>query len=201
MDRIAGIILAGGRSTRMGGGDKGLRLLSGRTMLRHVIDRLRPQVEAMAINANGDPARFAVFDLPVLPDPLPDLGPLGGVLAGLSWAAERESSHIATVACDTPFFPPDFVERLQLAAAGTDRIVQSASGGRTHPTFALWPVSVAEDLEGFLRREGPSSVRAFAGDRHAAMLVDFPIDGGLDPFFNINTRDDLEKAERIAAEA
>ncbi|WP_309084358.1 molybdenum cofactor guanylyltransferase MobA [Chelativorans sp.] len=201
MDRkVAGIILAGGKSSRMGGGDKALHLLAGRPILTHVADRLGRQVDVLAINANGDPARFTEFGLAVVADPQPDLGPLGGVLAGLLWARSHACPCALTVACDTPFFPEDLVKRLRDAADQPDRIVQSSSGGRTHPTFALWPVSLAEDLDEFLRQAGAASMRAYAGARHRPAVVDFAVAGGVDPFFNINTRDDLIAAERIASE-
>ena len=201
-DTIGGIILAGGRSLRMGGGDKFLRSLAGRPVLAHVADRLRPQVNLLALNANGDPARLASFGLEVIADPLPGMGPLGGVLAGMRWAQRQGGAlgRIVTVASDTPFFPRDLARRLAAAADTADRIVQSRSGGRLHPTFALWPVSLADDLEAFLSREGPSSMRAFAGDRHRPNVVDFPFDGDRNPFFNINTPQDLLTAEQIVAE-
>lgn len=202
MARIAGVILAGGRSTRMGGGDKALARLAGRPVLAHVIARLRPQVGSVALNANGDPARLEAFGLPVVADPLPDMGPLGGVLAGLRWATVQDDppTHVATVACDTPFFPRDLVARLLQAAGTPERIVQARSGDRLHPTFALWPVSLVDDLEDYLRREGPASMRAYAGGRHQPAIVGFPIDEGHDPFFNINTPGDLEEAERRLSE-
>jgi len=199
MGRIAGVILAGGASARMGGGDKCLRPLAGRPILGHVIERMRPQVDALALNANGDPARFAAFGLPVLPDPLPGLGPLGGVLAGLYWARDLDCIHLMTAAGDTPFFPRDTVTRL-CERAGSGAIVQSSSERRTHPTFALWPVRLLDDLDSFLRERGAASMHAYAGERHRTALVDFAAETGLDPFFNINTMEDLAFAERIAEE-
>ena len=203
MSGIAGVILAGGRSARMGGGDKFLRPLGGRLLLAHVIERLRPQVAALAINANVDPARLESFGLPVIPDTLPEMGPLGGVLAALRWAQEspREYRHVATVACDTPFFPHDLVAELRAATDASENIVQARSGGRIHPTFALWPLSLAGKLEIFLRRQGPASMRAFAGGHHPATAVDFAPEAGHDPFFNINTPSDLEAAEQMAGKA
>ncbi|WP_346772420.1 molybdenum cofactor guanylyltransferase MobA [Chelativorans sp. AA-79] len=183
----------------MGGGDKSLRTIAGRPILTHVIDRLRPQVACMAINANGDAARFGSFALPVISDPLPGLGPLGGVLAGLAWARAQACPYVTTVACDTPFFPRDLVEHFLEAADGASRIVLGSSGGRIHPTFAFWPVSLADDLEAFLRTNGAASMRSYAGGRDEPIVVDFSIEGGVDPFFNINTKQDLDAAERIAA--
>ena len=116
-----GVILAGGLASRMGGGDKSLRPLAGRRVIDHVLERLRPQVTHMALNANGDPARFAAFDLPVIADSMAEFpGPLAGILAGMDWAAAEGAEHILTVAADTPFFPADLHPRLVAArdAAG-----------------------------------------------------------------------------------
>nr|WP_173932245.1 molybdenum cofactor guanylyltransferase MobA [Chelativorans sp. Marseille-P2723] len=201
-DRIGGVILAGGRSLRMGGGDKGLALLAGRPLLAHVIGRLRPQVNALALNTNSEPARLASFGLEIVADSLPGLGPLGGVLAGMRWAKQRGNvERIVTVACDTPFFPAELVARLADAVGSDDRIVQARSGDRRHPTFALWPVSLADDLQTFLRCAGSHSMRAFAGERHPVALVDFPLGAGHDPFFNVNTPQDLLMAEQQLAES
>ena len=164
--RPLGVILAGGLATRMGGGDKGLLQLGGQSLLAHVIDRLAPQVAGLALNANGDPARFADLGLPVLPDSIAGYaGPLAGVLAGLDWAAGQGADCIVTAAADTPFFPRDLVDRLMLAAKGqahplvlatTPRIGDAAlksGGGRRvnrHPTFGLWPVALRDDLRAAL---------------------------------------------------
>ncbi|WP_169306072.1 molybdenum cofactor guanylyltransferase [Sulfitobacter sp. 15WGC] len=119
MKQPLGVILAGGQATRMGGGDKGLLPLGQGTLLSSVIDRLEPQVAGLALNANGDAARFADLGLPVLADSIEGFaGPLAGVLAGLDWAAEQGAESIVTAAADTPFFPCDLVPRLLLAADG-----------------------------------------------------------------------------------
>lgn len=130
-----GCVLAGGLATRMGGGDKTLRELHGRPLLAHILTRLAPQCAGLAISANGDPARFAAFGLPVWPDPLPGMGPLGGVLAAL-----EASPHpfVLTVPGDAPFLPPDLVARLH-AGRGMVTVAQAASRGRAHPVIALWP--------------------------------------------------------------
>lgn len=200
MRNVAGVILAGGKSTRMGGGDKFLRPLFGRPLLAHVIERLQPQVESLALNANGDVGRLKQFQLPVIPDTLPDSGPLSGVLAALRWAQQLpiSHSHVVIAACDTPFFPTDLVQRLQAAADDPATIVLARSRGRLHPTFARWPTSLADELEAFLRREKSASMRAFAGKHNPAIAVNFTADEGLDPFFNINTPDDLRMAEQQA---
>lgn len=188
-----GVILAGGRATRMGArvsnGDKGLLTLGGQTILSRVLDRLGPQVGAMAINANGDPARFAHLGLPVIPDSLPDRpGPLAGVLAGMDWAAERGASHIVTAAADSPFLPTDLVARLQDAG---DLVLAASPSGR-QPTFGLWPVALREDLREALR-DGLRKVVLWT-DRHGGRMAEFPDDAA---FFNVNTPEDLAAAEAL----
>ncbi|MDX8483135.1 molybdenum cofactor guanylyltransferase MobA [Mesorhizobium sp. VK24D] len=205
MDRsIAGIILAGGQSRRMGGGDKPLLSLGKARLIDHVAARLRPQVATLALNANGDPARFAGTNLPVLADTVPGYaGPLAGVLTGLEWAATNTSCRsLVTAAGDTPFFPGDLVERL--AAAAHERpgaIAVASSDGRWHPTFALWPLGIGNALRHFLVEEDNRRVSAFM-ERHGFVEVEFPMieaEGQrIDPFFNINTPDDLAEAERVS---
>lgn len=201
MTRLPGVILAGGRATRMGGGDKGLRSVAGQRLLDRVIDRLSPQCDPLAINANGEPARFADYGLPVLPDSLPDYpGPLAGVLAGLDWAAERGAAAIVTVAADTPFFPADLVVRLQ-AAAGPSGLALAASRDETgklwqHPTFGLWPVALRDDLRSAL--EGGLRKIVLWTERHGAGTAEFASDP-FDPFFNINTPEDIATAEGLLA--
>jgi molybdopterin-guanine dinucleotide biosynthesis protein A len=192
-----GLILAGGRATRMGGGDKGLLRLGGRTLLERVVDRVSPQVEGLALNANGDPARFARFGLPVLADPLPGFpGPLAGVLAGLDWAAAQGADDVVSVAADTPFFPPDLVPRLLMARDGAAVPIALAAtpGPERHPTFGLWPVALRDDLRAAL--EGGLRKVVDWTDRHGAASAVFPV-GGYDPFFNVNTPEDLAKAEAM----
>jgi molybdenum cofactor guanylyltransferase len=195
---IAAVVLAGGRSSRMGGGDKPLLPLAGRPLLAHLLDRLSPQIARIAINANGNAARFAEFGLPVVPDTTPGFaGPLAGLLAGMGWAAELPKvTALATVAGDTPFFPADLIAKLSQAPAG--HIVLAASAGRSHPVFGLWPLALRADLERFIE-DGGRRVMDFVA-RHPASVVDFPIQGGLDPFFNINAPEDLAAAERLVAE-
>jgi molybdenum cofactor guanylyltransferase len=200
MTEVLGVILAGGRATRMGGGDKGFRVVAGQRLIDHVIGRLTPQVAGLAINANGDPARFAEFGLPVLPDSLPDHpGPLAGVLAGLDWAAERGAEAIVTAAADTPFLPRDLVARL--TAAGDLALAASADeDGRLqrHPTFGLWPVRLREDLREALT--GGLRKIVLWTDRHGAATVEFP-SAPFDPFFNVNTPEDIAQAEALAGAA
>ena len=203
MTRPLGVILAGGLARRMGGGDKALLPLGDGTMLDTVLRRLTPQVAAVALNANGDPARFSRFGLPVLADSVPGfVGPLAGVLAGLDWAAEEGVEAIVTVAADTPFFPRDLVDKLQQASAvgGAQIALAATEGGKAggwQPTFGLWPVVLREDLRASLEG-GTRKVLEWA-DRHDAARAVFS--GGVDPFFNVNTREDLAEAERKLAEA
>ncbi len=199
MKQPLGVILAGGLATRMGGGDKGLLPLGGRPLLGHVIDRLEPQVAGLALNANGDAARFARFRLPVLPDSIEGYaGPLAGVLAGLDWAAEQGAETIVTAAADTPFFPPDLVPQLLLAAEGMDHPLALAAtpdpkrGIARHPTFGLWPVALRDDLRAAL--QGGLRKVVMWTDRHDGRQALFPV-GAIDPFFNVNTPEDLERAQ------
>lgn len=198
---LPGVILAGGQASRMGGGDKGLLKLGGDTLMARVIDRLSSQAAPLAINANGDPARFAGFGLPVLPDSVPGfVGPLAGVLAGLDWAAGLGATAIVTVAADTPFFPVDLVERLRREAGGMDRpLVLAATpdpdrGIARHPTFGLWPVALRDDLRTALD-DGLRKVVLWT-DRHGGRTALFPA-GATDPFFNINRPEDLDRAQAM----
>lgn len=194
---IAGVLLAGGLSRRMGGGDKSLRVLGGATILARVIARARPQVAALVLNANGDPARFREFGLPVVSDSIPDFaGPLAGVLAGLDWAAVNVAgaTHVASFATDAPFLPTDLVARLADAVKdGRHDLACAASDGRSHPVFGLWPLDLREDLRAALHT-GMRKVDQWTA-RHRLAVVDFPVQPE-DPFFNANTPEDLERAAR-----
>jgi molybdenum cofactor guanylyltransferase len=188
----------------LGGGDKGLREIAGKPLIQHVIERLSPQCPVLAINANGDPARFAAFGLPVIADATQDFsGPLAGILAGLRWAARTvpEVRFIVTAACDTPFLPQDLVTKLLAAAdPAYPAIALAQSAGQIHPVFGLWPLGFADDLEEALA-SGMRKVRQWAeGHRHIAVeFPPIPADGGFaDPFFNANTPEEVEQAERLA---
>lgn len=186
-----GVILAGGQARRMGGGDKALVRLGGRSLLDHVAGRIGPQVARLALNANGDAARFVGAGLPVLPDPVVGYpGPLAGVLAALDWAVAAGVPHVVTVACDTPFLPCDLVPRLILAADGGPAV--AGSGGRLHPTAALWPVALRAPLARALA-EGEARVGHWAMAQGAAVAEFAP--GPPDPFLNLNTPADLAAAE------
>lgn len=200
---IAGLVLAGGLSRRMGGGEKGLQLLAGQSMISRVISRIAPQVEALAINANADPGPYLQFGLPVLPDTIGGhVGPLAGVLTGLEWAATLPCvTHIVSAATDTPFLPLDLVSRFS-EMAGPDRIVLARSNGNRHPVFGLWPVALRQDLAQWLATSDTMKVLAWA-NRHELTFCDFEADGdgAPDPFFNANTPEELAEAEAFVARA
>jgi molybdopterin-guanine dinucleotide biosynthesis protein A len=188
MTALLGVILAGGKASRMGGGDKSLLPLAGRRIIDHVLERLQLQVSDLALNANGDPARFTEFP-----------GPLAGVLAGLDWAAEQGADHILTVAADTPFFPMDLRSRLEqerVLQAMPIALAATQGSGKLyrHPTFGLWPVSLRDDLRQALAT-GMRKVVLWT-DQHGVAEALFSSDG-YDPFFNINTPEDLVKAEAM----
>ena len=193
--RIAGIVLAGGLSRRMGGGDKALKLIGGRTILDRVIARAQPQVDALALNANGDPARFAAAGLAVVPDSVEGFpGPLAGVLAGLEWARQQGASHVASFACDAPFLPGDLVARLWRAVEENGAEIASArSDGREHPVFALWPVALADALRAAVVEEGVRKVDVWTA-RYRLVHAEFSA-APVDPFFNVNRPQDIEAAE------
>jgi len=195
---IGGAILAGGRGQRMGGVDKALLALSASHTLLHVaIARLAPQVDGIVLNANGDPSRFAAFGVPVVADRIDGfVGPLAGLHAVLDDAARSGRwSHVVTVPADTPFLPADLVAGLTAAAADATEIVIAASLGRGHPVIGLWPVCLAGALRDHLTSGAGRSMMAFlAGSPHR--LRDFPARPDSDPFFNVNTSEDLEEARR-----
>jgi len=195
-----GVILAGGLATRMGGGDKGLLQAGDKRLIDHVVDRLSPQVAGLALNANGDTARFTDLNLPVVPDSIKGFaGPLAGVLAGLDWAAEQGADTIVTAAADTPFFPCDLVPCLQLAAEGMQHPLALAAtpdpkrGQARHPTFGLWPVALRGDLRAALQ-DGLRKVVLWT-DKHDGRTALFPDEAA---FFNVNTPEDLVRAKDMA---
>jgi molybdopterin-guanine dinucleotide biosynthesis protein A len=200
--RVAGVVLAGGKSSRMGGGDKCLKPLAGKPLIGHVIERLRPQAGDLVINANGEPSRFASFGLPVVADSMSGhAGPLAGVHAGLEWAKAHVpgARYVVTVAADTPFFPTDLVQRFLAALKDGHEICVARSEDGVHPVFGLWPIAIAGEIEASLE-QGARKVSAFV-EQHGAREVLFPqvVIGGkaIDPFFNINRPEDLAAADAL----
>jgi molybdenum cofactor guanylyltransferase len=196
-----GLLLAGGLARRMGGGDKCLRLLAGRPILSHIVERLAPQTRRLMLNANGDPARFGEFGLPVVADSVEGFaGPLAGILAGLEWAKTHapDCKLVLSVPTDAPFLPRDLAARLVRARADQGaEIAMAASGGQVHPVVGLWPVALAHDLRHALVDEEIRKVDVWTA-RYKVAVVDFPI-AGHDPFFNANRPEDLAQAERLLA--
>jgi molybdopterin-guanine dinucleotide biosynthesis protein A len=197
----AAILLAGGRATRMGGGDKGFKTLGGTPILARVIAKLRPQCGALIINANGDPSRFSAYSLPVVSDDIEGFaGPLAGILAGLDFIAMHlpEVKFALSVATDTPFLPSDLIDRLQAARLQEDADLACAtSGGSVHHVIALWPVAIRDDLRKALTEDDIRAVQRFTG-RYKVAHADWPVTP-YDPFFNANEPGDLAEAERIFA--
>ena len=202
---VVGIVLSGGRSSRMGGGDKCLMPLAGRPVLSRIVDRLSPQVSRVIINANGDPSRFADFGLPVVADSIAGLaGPLAGVHAGLEWAKTHASGvrSVITVASDTPFFPSDLVQRFLSEAGDDPGLLVAASAEGVHPVVGLWTLSLAPAIEESLRRD-MRRVGAFAKEYGAKEVFFAPVRIGatlVDPFFNINRPEDLAHAKSLVVE-
>jgi molybdopterin-guanine dinucleotide biosynthesis protein A len=196
-----GLILAGGQARRMGGGDKARIRIGGQTILERVLATMAPQCQRLIINANGDPARFADTKLPVIADSIPGFaGPLAGILAGLDWAASHtpDIADIASAPGDCPFLPADLVARLAAAreTAGTP-LACARSGDWRHPVVGLWPVRLREDLRHALTVEGLHKIELWTA-RHGIAIADWPT-SPVDPFFNVNTPEDVAEAERVAA--
>ncbi len=197
-----GLILAGGLARRMGGGDKPLTRVAGKTILSRVIERMTPQCQRLILNANGDPARFADTGLPVIPDDVPDFaGPLAGLLAGLDWAAVHapEVAYVASVPGDCPFLPRDLVTRLHQARAASGQPLACARSGEwRHPVVGVWPVALRADLRHALTKEDLRKIELWTA-RHGVALADWPA-APVDPFFNVNTPEDVAAAERLAVQ-
>lgn len=196
-----GVLLAGGLARRMGGGDKPMREIGGRTILARVIARLAPQCDSLILNANGDPARFAAFGLPVIADTIENFpGPLAGILAALDWAAEHRPgvTFVFSAAADCPFLPRDLVARLQQARIEQDaQLAVAASGGQSHPVIGLWSVALRHELREALVVEDVRKIDRWTA-RYRLATVTWATQP-LDPFFNANTMEDIAEAERLAA--
>jgi molybdenum cofactor guanylyltransferase len=195
------VLLAGGLARRMGGGDKPMRTIAGRSILERVIARLTPQCDGLILNANGDPARFSAFGLSVVADGVADFpGPLAGILAALDWAAANRPkvSLVLSAAADCPFLPRDLVSRLYQALAEQDaQLAVAASAGQSHPVIGLWSVALRDELRHALVVEDVRKIDRWTA-RYRLATVSWPTEP-LDPFFNANTMDDIVEAERLAA--
>jgi molybdopterin-guanine dinucleotide biosynthesis protein A len=195
-----GLVLAGGLARRMGGGDKPMLRIAGITILERVLARLRPQCDGIVINANGDPARFATLGVPVVADTVPGfVGPLAGILAGLEWAAAQrpDVADVASVPGDCPFLPADLVARLHAARRQEGRPLACArSGDWRHPVVGLWPVALRHDLRRALVEEDLRKIEVWTA-RHGVAIAEWPAKP-VDPFFNVNTPEDLRAASDIA---
>ncbi len=202
---VVGLVLSGGRSSRMGGGDKCLLRLGGESVLTRILRGLKTQVVEVIINANGDPSRFAEFGLPVVADSIVGLaGPLAGIHAGLEWVRGHASGvrMVATIASDTPFFPPDLVQRFLSALSEEPALAVAASNEGVHHVVGLWPVAIASKIEEALDR-GMRKAGAFTKDNGATEVFFGPTRVGkalVDPFFNINRPEDLAQAEALLRE-
>ena len=199
--QIPGVLLAGGLARRMGGGDKPMRVIAGRTILARVTMRLAPQCDGLILNANGDPARFAAYGLPVIADDVAEFpGPLAGILAGLDWVAANRPgvSWMLSAAADCPFLPRDLVARLDQARSAQDaQLAVAASDGQTHPVIGLWSVALRAELRHALVVEDIRKIDRWTA-RYKLATVTWPTTP-LDPFFNANTTEDISEADRLAA--
>ncbi len=196
-----GAILAGGLARRLAGANKAMLDIGGSTVLTRLIARLSPGVGRIVLNTNGDPGLFAGLGLTVIADSLPDHpGPLAGILAALEWAAAEGSGTewVVTVPCDTPFLPADLAERLHAARSRDNAVLAcAASAGRTHPVAALWPVTLAPALRQAIIEQNVRKVSRFT-DRYSRAIAEWGTDP-VDPFFNVNTAEDLAEAQRLAS--
>jgi molybdopterin-guanine dinucleotide biosynthesis protein A len=197
-----GLILAGGLARRMGGGDKGLIKIGNQTILERALKRLAPQCSRVIINANGGPSRFAFTGLPVVPDDIPDFaGPLAGILAGLDWTAVNapENEYVASAPGDCPFLPRELIKRLEEARKKEGKPLACAkSGDWRHPVVGLWPVALRGDLRHALKVENLHKIEIWTA-RHGVAIAEWP-DQPVDPFFNANTPEDIERAQQIVRE-
>jgi molybdopterin-guanine dinucleotide biosynthesis protein A len=192
------VILAGGVAQRLGGGDKPLRQLGDRTILSWIIERIDPQVQHLALSANGDANRFSDLNLPVLPDRLASLGPMAGVLSAMEWTKRNnpEASHVLTLSGDTPFIPRDLVQNLAKIVDSEQKMIASASSaGRPHPTISFWPIAAFDQITDAILNDKGRRVLDWLTIFHSR-TVEWDHQP-FDPFFNINTPDDLREAEKI----
>ncbi len=196
---IVGVLLAGGLARRMGGGDKPMKELGGKPILEHVIDRVKPQVHQLILNANGDPDRFAKYKLPVVPDVIDgNQGPLAGILTAMDWAAENlpSANFVVSFATDAPFVPRDIVMRLlEPVVEGRAPLSCPITGERTHPVFGVWPIARRDELRAAMIEDGMRKIDAWT-DLIGIEHVPFDVDP-VDPFFNVNRPENLDEAEKL----
>jgi len=199
---VCGVLLAGGQSRRMGGGDKSLRMFDGAPLLERIIATADPQVSALCLNSNGDPAEYGAFGLPVVPDGVAGhAGPLAGILAGMEWVRNNHADcdWLASFACDAPFIPADLVLRLLagVCEGGAD-LACARSGDRMHPVIGLWPMRLHRLLDQAVREEGVRKVDRWTA-HYRLVAVEWSVDP-VDPFFNVNSPEDFAEAERLVVE-
>lgn len=201
MPTTVGVLLAGGLARRMGGGDKPMKTIAGRTILDRVIDRVRPQCDGLILNANGDPARFASLGFPIVADDVEGFaGPLAGILTALDWTATNrpEVQWVLSVATDCPFLPRNLVQRLHQARETENAdLAMATSGDQTHPVIGLWKIALRDDLRHALVVEDIRKIDRWTARYKVAKA--FWQTQPLDPFFNANTMDDIAEAERLAS--
>ena len=195
---FSAVILAGGAAKRLGGGDKPLRMIGGKPILDWIIERIKPQIHALALSANGNPARFAAYSRDILPDFEPHLGPMAGIVSAMEWAKKTNpiASHVLILSGDSPFIPSDLVRRLaELPSIAPDSMIAASSAGRTHPTIGFWPIAASDRIK--------QAIIEGKGRRVSDWLEVFPHQSvewetqPFDPFFNINTQEDLAAAELV----
>ncbi len=200
-DKLVAVILAGGQARRMGGVDKPLTEINGQPLLQYVIDRAKPQVEHLVLNANGDTDRYAHYGLPIQADIVPDFaGPLAGVVSAMAWARafHPEATHVITMAADTPFYPADYIARMVSALDEEHTLACASYKGRTQPVFGLWPIDLHNDMHHALTEEGIHKVDLFSA-RFGVADVAFD-DMPYNPFFNVNRLEDVKQGEQLLAE-
>ncbi|MEM0900005.1 MAG: molybdenum cofactor guanylyltransferase MobA [Pseudomonadota bacterium] len=200
-ETIIGMVLAGGRSSRMGSNNKALIQFGSEMLLKRGLRKLSAQVDTVFVSSDLSADELRIGSMKAISDALPNhQGPLAGILTGLRYARANhpDTQYLATVPCDAPFFPHDLVEKLVAAVGASNQVAIARSGDRPHPVFALWPTEIADPLDSWLAGQNRRGLMAFL-DTVENMEVEFPINDGVDPFFNVNTPEDLERARHLEA--